>query len=105
MSVMNTEDRKPTNLELFFFNRDELDEMTSSPEFHKFIKMETYKAIEYAIENNLPSVEVFKLWNLGYMVIIPEDQYEGALNKILPVFEEEEDYDKCLKIKKLIKRL
>ena len=41
MSVMNTEDRKPTNLELFFFNRDELDEMTSDPDFHRFVKLET----------------------------------------------------------------
>ena len=105
MSVMNTEDRKPTNLELFFFNRDELDEMTSDPDFHRFVKLETYKAIEYAIENNLPTVEVFKLWNLGYMVLISENQYKEVLNHILPVFEEEEEYDECLKIKNLIKRL
>ena len=102
---MDKEKREPTNLELFFFNRDELDEMTSDPNFQNFIKKETFKAVEYAIENDLPTVEAFKLWNLGYMVLIAKDEYKDVLNNVLPMFEEEEDYDICSKIKVLINKL
>ena len=105
MSVMNKKEHKPTNLELFFLDKKELDEMTSSPQFHEFVKEEAFTAIKYAIKNKLDFVDIFKLWNLGYIVKIYKKEYKNALKSILPVFEKKEDYTSCSQITKLINKL
>ena len=105
MDIINKEERKPTNLELFFLDKLELEEMTSTPQFQGFVLEEAYKAIEYAIKNNLDSIKIFKLWNLGYVVKIDKSEYKKALKVILPYFEEKEDYNICSQITKLINKL
>ena len=51
METMGKKDHTPTNLELFFLDKKELEEMTSEESFHSFVKEESYKAISYAIKN------------------------------------------------------
>ena len=87
MSVVNKKERKPINLELFFLDKQELEEMTSSPQFHEFVKEEAFIAIKYAIKNKLEFIDIFKLWNLGYVVKIDKKEYKNALKAILPIFE------------------
>ena len=105
MSIVDKKERKPTNLEIFFLDKKELEEMTSSDQFHDFVKEEAYHAIEYAIKNKLEYVDIFKLWNLGYIVKIEKDEYKKALKSILPFFEKNEDYVECSNITNLIKKL
>ena len=105
MSVVNKKERKPTNLELFFLDKQELEEMTASPQFHEFVKEEAFTAIKYAIKNKLEFIDVFKLWNLGYVVKIDKKEYKKVLKSILSLFEEKEDYDVCSQITKLINKL
>ena len=52
MKIVDKEKRKPTNLELFFFDKEELEELTSTDPFKEFVKEEAYEAIKYAIEIN-----------------------------------------------------
>ena len=105
MSVVNKKERKPTNLELFFLDKQELEEMTASTQFHEFVMEEAFTAIKYAIKNKLKFVNIFKLWNLGYVVKIEKSEYKKALKSILPLFEKREDYDICSQITKLINKL
>ena len=105
MSVVNKKERKPTNLEIFFLDKKELEEMTSSPQFHDFVKEETYNAVKYAIKNKLDFVDIFKLWNLGYVVKIEKSEYKKALNSTISLFEKKEDYTSCSQITKLINKL
>ena len=102
---MGKEKRKPTNLELFFLDKKELDEMTSTDAFQSFVKQETYTAIIDAIKRKKKKAQIFRLWNLGFLVTIKEKEYKNALQTILSVYEEQEDYKMCIKITKLIDKL
>ena len=64
MRVVNKKERKPINLELFFLDKQELEEMTSSPQFHEFVKEEAFIAIKYAIKNKLQEKEKLKCSNI-----------------------------------------
>ena len=105
METMGKKDHTPTNLELFFLDKKELEEMTSEESFHSFVKEESYKAISYAIKNKKRKAQIFRLWNLGFLVTIKEKEYKTALQSILSVYEEQEDYKTCSKITKLIDKL
>ena len=105
METMGKKDHTPTNLELFFLDKKELEEMTSEESFHSFVKEESYKAISYAIKNKKRKAQIFRLWNLGFLVTIKEKEYKTALQSILGVYEEQEDYKTCSKITKLIDKL
>ena len=105
MSIVDKKERKPTNLEIFFMDKKELEEMTSSTQFQDFVKEETYNAITYAIKNKLEHIDVFKLWNLGYIVKIEKSEYKKALKSVIPLFEKNEDYVECSNITNLIKKL
>lgn len=105
MEIMDKDKRKPTNIELFFFDKKELEEMTSSDTFRDFIKEEAYKAVEYALDNNINEIEAFKIWNLGFTVILKKEEYGNVLKEILPIYESKEDYDTCSKITDLINKL
>ena len=73
MSTMGKEKRKPTNLELFFLDKQELDEMTSTDAFQSFVKQETYTAIVDAVKRKKKKAQIFRLWNLGFLVTIKEE--------------------------------
>jgi hypothetical protein len=105
METMGKKDRSPTNLELFFLDKKELDEMTSTETFHSFVKEEAYKAISHAIKKKKRKAQIFRLWNLGFLVTIKEKEYKTALQSILSTYEEQEDYKTCSKITKLINKL
>ena len=105
METMGKKDHTPTNLELFFLDKKELEEMTSEESFHSFVKEESYKAISYAIKNKKRKAQIFRLWNLGFLVTIKEREYKSALQSILGAYEIKEDYKTCSKITKLINKL
>lgn len=105
METMGKKDHTPTNLELFFLDKKELEEMTSEESFHSFVKEEAFKAISYAIKNKKRKAQIFRLWNLGFLVTIKEREYKSALQSILGVYEIKEDYKTCSKITKLINKL
>tara|TARA_Y100000296_G_C4954534_1_gene147867 strand:- start:45 stop:362 length:318 start_codon:yes stop_codon:yes gene_type:complete len=105
MKIVDKDKRKPTNLELFFFDKEELEEMTSTDQFRSFVKEEAYEAIKYATKHNLDKAEILRLWNLGFIVTIGKKEYSNALNSILPIYESKEDYDTCSKITELINKL
>ena len=79
METMGKKDHTPTNLELFFLDKKELEEMTSEESFHSFVKEEAFKAISYAIKNKKRKAQIFRLWNLGFLVTIKEREYKSAL--------------------------
>lgn len=105
MEIMSEKERTPTNLELFFIDQKDLEEMTSNEAFHNFVKKEAYESIKYALENDLETISVFNLWNLGYLVNINKKDFKVILEGVLTFYETEEDYDECSTITKLINKL
>ena len=97
--------QEPINLELFFLDKKDIEELTQQETFRNFIKRETSKAILVAIGENLEEVKVFNLYNLGLMVTIHQSQYKKCLENLLSYFEKEEEYGICKDLTEVIKKL
>ena len=97
--------QEPINLELFFLDKRDIEELTSQDTFRNFIKRETSKAILIAIAENLEEVNVFNLYNLGLMVVIHQSQYKNCLTNLLSYFEKEEEYNICKELTDVISKL
>ena len=97
--------QEPINLELFFLDKQDIEELTQQDTFRNFIKRETSKAVLVAIAENLEEVKVFNLYNLGLMVTIHQSQYKNCLTNLLGYFEEEEEYGICKELTDIISKL
>ena len=97
--------QEPINLELFFLDKRDIEELTQQDTFRNFIKRETSKAILIAIAEDLEEVKVFNLYNLGLMVVIHQNQYKKCLSNLLSYFEKEEEYNICKELTDVISKL
>ena len=97
--------QEPINLELFFLDKRDIEELTQQDTFSNFIKRETSKAVLVAIGENLEEVNVFNLYNLGLMVTIHQSQYKNCLTNLLSYFEKEEEYNICKELTDIISKL
>ena len=97
--------QEPINLELFFLDKQDIEELTSQDTFRNFIKRETSKAVLKAIGAGLEEVKVFNLYNLGLMVTIHQSQYKKCLTNLLSYFEKEEEYGICKELTDIISKL
>lgn len=62
-------------------------------------------SIEYAIKNNLPSVEVFKFKNTDFVIVLNDDMFEDNIENIFQYYLQTEQYELCDKVCKLQKLL
>lgn len=96
----------PIYLELAFDEDEDLkpalERILKSPDFSGIIKTEVYPRLEYAIEQNKKEFALFRLVYYGVDLVLEKKYYKGLLNKVLSLYEAEEDYLKCIEIKKLI---
>ena len=70
-----------------------------------FILKESYKTITNAIKKKQPTVQLFNISNLGFIISIQKENYKPCLQSILKCYEEIEDYKTCSQINKLISKL
>ena len=98
------EKREVTHIELTWDNVDELVELSSNDEFYPFILLESYKAITHALNSNLEKAELFNIFNMSVIIEIHPPQYKTVLKIINRLFLEDEEYEKCNILKKLIKK-
>tara|TARA_B100001094_G_C17541187_1_gene489230 strand:+ start:219 stop:491 length:273 start_codon:yes stop_codon:yes gene_type:complete len=61
--------------------------------------------IAEGIEDNLESVNIAEIKNHDIIINVSKSEWEGGLEKAMEYYIEKEEYEECLKIKKLIKRL
>jgi|TARA_R110000744_G_scaffold27253_2_gene66609 transposase len=94
-----------TTIELVWENKQDLIDLSNEDVFTSFILKESYKTIERAISTNLSKVELFNIFNLSIIVEVEKTNYSSILEKVMVLFLEEENYEECSKIKKLIKKI
>lgn len=96
----------PIYLELAFDEDEDLkpalERILKSPDFSGIIKTEVYPRLEYAIEQNKKEFALFRLVYYGVDLVLEKKYYKDLLKKVLSLYEAEEDYLKCIEIKKLI---
>ena len=98
------EKRKIPKIELIYNKSEDLDELAKSGKMDKELLLKSYKEVEYAIENNLPKIELFDVFNLSLMIEIKIKNYNNLLNKVLQIYAKDEDFDECTKIQSLISK-
>tara|TARA_R110002020_G_scaffold2117_3_gene9646 strand:+ start:18580 stop:18897 length:318 start_codon:yes stop_codon:yes gene_type:complete len=94
--------RKIKKIEISYSNKRELKELSNKEEFRNIIMRDSFKAIKEAIKNKWTTVELFNIVNLSVIIKISSLYYSSSLKKISKYFEENEEYEKCAEIKKIL---
>jgi len=99
----------PIYLEIYFEDSEDLDqdlaELFGSSDFKNQIKTELLERLEEAIKEKRNKLSLFRLVFYGVDLVVKKSQYKKLLNKVLEVYQEEEDYLKCVEIKNLIDQI
>lgn len=102
---INKKKQDPTFIELVWDDKQDLINLKNESNFTNFVLRESYKLVKKAIDNNLPKVELFNIYNLCILIEVKKSNYASILEKVMEMYVLEEDYEECSKIKKLIKKI
>jgi len=95
--------KDPTTLiEIVYNNSEDLKKLATKEEFRTFVIEDSLKTITNAIKNKLEKVELFNIFNLSLVVELDKRNYKNVLVSITKYYIEEENYEVCNQIKKLI---
>ena len=98
----------PIYLEIFFEDPEDLNqdlaEIFSGEEFKKKLKEELFERLEVAVKEKRNRISLFRLVFYGVDLIVEKKQYKRLLKKVLELYQEEEDYLKCVEVKNLIEQ-
>ena len=94
-----------TMLEILYNDGEDLKELATKEEFREFILEDSLRSIKKAIKNNLDKVELFNIFNLSLIVELDKSNYKSVLENISKHYIEDENYETCSLINKLIKKL
>lgn len=97
--------KKFLQLEILYDEKEELDELLESEDFHELLYDEVIKIISEALEENSDTVKVAYISNIGHSIFLHKSNFKAALDKALKHYEKKEDYDKCSEIVKLKNQL
>lgn len=99
----------PIFLEVYFEEeediKDEFYKTLQSSEFQTIIKTEVLERISEAISLGRSELVLFRLVYYNLDLAVEKKDYKKLLNTILNIYEQEEDYLKCIEIKTLVDRL
>jgi len=99
----------PIFLEVYFEEeediKDKFYETLQSSEFQTIIKTEVLERISEAISLGRSELVLFRLVYYNLDLAVEKKDYKKLLNTILNIYEQEEDYLKCIEIKTLVDKL
>ena len=102
---IKTKKREITNIELIYGSKEDLVGLASKEEFVKFILEDSLSTITKAINENLEKVELFNILNLSLVIKLEKSKFKPVLERITQHYAEKEDYNKCIEIQSLIKKI
>jgi len=82
------------------------EEMDKFIELNKTVMTEQVVAsIEYALEKNIPVVEVFKFKSSDFVITLSYDSFQNNLENVYKYYIDTENYELCARVKKLEDKL
>ena len=66
---------------------------------------ETPKAIEYALNKKKDVATLIEINGSGNFIELKDKWWENAINSCIKKFEDEQDYERCIKLSKLLSRV
>ena len=100
---------KPIYLEIYFDEDQDITEtfeqLLKSEDFKLVIKTELLDRVYLAIKEEKEELSLFRLMHYSIDFVVEKKQYKKLLGTILSLYEQEEDYLKCIEIKNVIDKL
>ena len=90
--------REILSVEILYDDKEDLDVLTESEDFHKLLFDEVVSGIEEALETNFTQAKVIYIPNLECSVIIYRRNFKAAIEKVIGFYEQQEDYKKCAEL-------
>ena len=75
------------------------------PEVREAVMGEVVVAIKEGVANKKKSISLFSLANSEYYLELEEQQWGASLQQALNYYIQEEDYDKCIECRELLKKI
>jgi len=98
-------ERKPVSITLKIDTYADLQALTESAAFKSFIFDKTLAAIKTAIRGKKNEITLFNIVNFNYLLSIDKTDFKKVLENIVQFYIEQEEYEKCKEVDKLIKKL
>jgi hypothetical protein len=98
-------ERKPVSISLKIDTYADLQALTESAAFKLFIFDKTLAAIKTAIRGKKNEITLFNIVNFNYLLSIDKTDFKKVLENIVQFYIEQEEYEKCKEVDKLIKKL
>lgn len=100
---------EPIYLEVYFEDEDDIEQSflqtLKTPEFKEILKTKVLERIADAITNHKEEMVLFRMVYYGLDLCLVRKEFKKLLNTILTIYQEEEDYLKCVEIKTLIDKI
>jgi hypothetical protein len=100
---------EPIYLEVYFEDEEDIEqsfaETLRTPEFKEVIKVKILERIADAINIGKDELVLFRMVYYGLDLSVERKQFKKLLNTILAIYQQEEDYLKCVEIKNLIDKI
>jgi len=97
--------REILSVEILYDDKEDLDILTESEDFHKLLFDEVVIGIEEALETQSNTAEVIDIPNLECSVTIYRRNFKTALEGVIKFYENQEDYKKCAELVRLKKKV
>ena len=105
IKITSKKNKEATNIEIIWRDKQDLIDLGDKKEFSNYILKTSYHTIIKAIEEDLDTVELFNIFNVSLIIELKRSNFKPVLEKIKDMFSSQEDYEKCAKIKSIIKKL
>lgn len=96
-----TKKREILSVEILYDDKEDLDILTESEDFHKLLFDEVITGIEEALNSNSVTAKIIYIPNLECSVTIYKRNFKAAIEGVIKFYEKQEDYDKCAELVKL----
>lgn len=92
-------------VEIIYDDKEDLDILTESEDFHKLLFDEVVTGIEEALESQTSTAKIIYIPNLECSVTIYRRNFRAAIEGVIKFYEKQEDYAKCAELVKLKKKV
>lgn len=93
--------REILSVEILYDDKEDLDILTESEDFHKLLFDEVVSGIKEALDTNFTQAKIIHIPNLECSVIIYRRNFKTVIDTVIKFYEKQEDYDKCAELLKL----
>ncbi len=97
--------REILSVEILYDDKEDLDVLTESEDFHKLLFDEVVTGIEEALESISTTAKIIYIPNLECSVTIYRRNFKSAIEGVIGFYEKYEDYKKCAELVKLKKKV